>query len=533
MRYIEIKVNNLKIRTPKKRTILEVCKKVNIKIPTLCDYPGLPPYGGCRLCIVEIEGKEGVFTACTTQVEEGMNIKTNTKRIKELRKNILELILSDHPHTCMFCEEKESCTPYQYSIRKVGITTGCKFCPKDGKCSLVKVVEEVGLKEMSFPTNYKNLSPQNIDPFFSRDYNLCILCGRCVRVCEELGEGVIGFGWRGDKLRVTTSFDKPLQDSGCEFCGRCVEVCPVGAIVEKRGKWYGVGDKKVKTTCPYCSMGCEVLINLKEGKIVNTQPYRLKEICLRGKFGINYIAENSHTRITTPLVKVGNTFKPLSWESAVKEAIRRLKKYKPEEIGFIASTQWSNEDSVGFKVLAERLGVKNLCTKEENELPSVNWVGVNSIIKGGNENEIYKKITQKKIKALYVGGKIDQDKLKGVELLLLNSPFYPNSLKIMHLFFPVKTFLETQGTIFNHETKLRYWRKVLLPPSGVKSDLDVFNLFLSQLGPPLLSSKDIKIYLSHLKPFSISFPAKLSLSSGNYSYRGFSFSPFLKSVNIL
>ncbi|MGC9367368.1 MAG: 2Fe-2S iron-sulfur cluster-binding protein [bacterium] len=215
---MNITIDQQEIDVPDNITILEAAQLNDIYIPNLCYHPQLTPYGGCRLCIVEVEGLRGYPTACTTKVKEGMKIKTKSKTLNDMRKEILQLILSDHPSGCLLCDEQEECSSSQVTIRKVGATTGCRWCPNDQDCELQKIVEYLEIKQIIFPVYYQGFPVETEDPFFDRDYNLCIYCGRCVRICQEhrMSE-VITMNQRGKLTTIGPPYDLTHIEEGCEF----------------------------------------------------------------------------------------------------------------------------------------------------------------------------------------------------------------------------------------------------------------------------------------------------------------------------
>jgi len=244
------------------QTVLQAAQVAGIYIPTLCYHPDLPPYGGCRLCIVEIEDMRGLPTACTTPATAGMVVRTNTPQLQELRRVYLQLILTEHPHACLDCERRERCQPNDICLRSVAVTERCVTCPQNGHCELQVVADYVGIGEMSFPYKYKGLPVDyKREPLIQRDYNLCILCGRCVQACSGArGIGAISFINRGAGEVVGTAFDRPLQESGCRFCGACVEVCPTGALMDKDAKLHP--DRDYEAVAVPCKYACPAGINI-------------------------------------------------------------------------------------------------------------------------------------------------------------------------------------------------------------------------------------------------------------------------------
>lgn len=347
---ITVTIDGQKVKAENGATILDAARKNGIFIPTLCHHQELKPFGACRLCLVEIENMRGYPTACTVPVIENMVVHTNTEKLQELRRNILKLILSEHPYTCLVCPQKDDCSDFQGTIRKVGVTTGCQYCPKNGQCELQTLVDYFDLKEMDFPITYRGVPVEKEDPFFDRDYNLCILCGRCVRVCQEVrARGTLAFTYRGNQALVGTAFGRSHLDSDCEFCGSCVDICPVGALADKRSKWEGKPERTVSSICPYCSIGCTLDFNLKNGRIISTKPNENEALnqgqaCVRGRFGIVDMIHNE-SRLKVPMLKNNGVWDEVSWEETIQKVAESFAKYDGSQCAVIASAQCTNEDS--------------------------------------------------------------------------------------------------------------------------------------------------------------------------------------------
>lgn len=237
-----------------------------------------------------------------------------------------------------------------YTTRKVSTITGCNFCTSNGDCELQTLVDYLGLKEIKYPVYYRGIPPVKNNPFYDLDYNLCILCGRCVRICnEERNSQVLAFVQRGNNTIVGTAFNESQKDAGCEFCGACVDVCPTGSISEKMGKWAGLPDKATESTCILCPVGCRININTRGNRIVNIGPKpgartNPLQICLRGKF-IPADINHHPSRLTTPLIRKNDKWVEVNWDEAVKYAAGKLKKYSGNKFGMICSPHDTVEDN--------------------------------------------------------------------------------------------------------------------------------------------------------------------------------------------
>lgn len=357
---MKVIIDGKTIEAEENKTILELARENGIYIPSLCDHAELAPFSGCRLCLVQIKGKKGYSPSCSIYAEDGMVIKTSTQQLRKLRKNILELILTEHPNACLMCAEKKECDEHKATIRKVGEVTGCVLCPNNGDCELQEIVEEIGVDIVDFPSYYRDIEVKRDDPFFDRNYNLCILCGRCVRICHEVrGCSALSFIKRGPETVVSTSMDQRLIDSNCQFCGACVDVCPTGALIEKGKKYESLADDKTEMLCPLCSVGCKLEVNLGEGRLLNTRPAadgpaNHGQACVKGRFLIKdlvYIEK----RIEKPLIRRKKKLEEVGWNEALDWVAGKLKKYKGKETAVIRSAQVSCEDGYVLRKFADEV----------------------------------------------------------------------------------------------------------------------------------------------------------------------------------
>lgn len=357
---IRLTIDNKRVTAKRGETVLEVALREGIYIPTLCYHKDLTTYGGCRLCVVEVKGWPNPVTACTLPVKEGMVIKTDTPRLKKLRRFSLQLILSEHPHACLICDREEECAEYQECIQKSSITFGCKFCSSNGDCELQDLIDRLGVKEIPYAFSYRQLDVEKSDPFFERDYNLCVLCGRCVRACQEKRDAhILDFIHRGPQTLVGTAFGLSHLEIGCQFCGACVDVCPTGALRERYSMWAGLPERSVRSTCALCSIGCSLKINVGKKGIINSIPDK-DELCVRGRFGIAPIVRHPK-RVTSPLLKKGKRVVQVGWEEALEYACAQLNEHRGKT-GIMFSPQMSIESIDAVVRLADHLTCHRLTT---------------------------------------------------------------------------------------------------------------------------------------------------------------------------
>lgn len=327
---IKLTINGKEVEAPAGSTVLEAAEKAGINIPTLCYDPELSKLGACRLCVVEIEGSRLLAASCVTPVQPGMAVQTESPTVIEARQAILELLIANHPLDCMTCD-------------------------KIGDCKLADYAYRYGIKESPFQGEKHDYAIDDSNPFIIRDLNKCILCGACVRVCEEItGADNLSYANRGFYRKATTASDVPYIDSDCVFCGQCVAFCPTGALTEKSmsGKARRFQVERVRTTCPFCGTGCNFDLAVKNQKVIGVlsnpdSPVNGRSLCVKGRFGWDYIYNEK--RLTTPLIKKNGQFESADWDEAF--ALIALKfneikaKYGSDSFAALSSARCTNEEN--------------------------------------------------------------------------------------------------------------------------------------------------------------------------------------------
>jgi formate dehydrogenase alpha subunit len=340
---IKLTINGKAVTAQPGDTILKAALSHKIYIPNLCYDKRLRPYGGCRLCIVEVEGQARLFAACSSPAEEGMVVITDTPKLRKLRQTVIELLLVHHP-------------------------LDCPECDKAGECDLQDLAYEYGKPETRFIRHRKEAAPDVRGPLIELTSRRCILCGKCVRICaEHQGRAALGLIGRGFPTVVQPAFGEILE---CDYCGQCLDICPTGAILSKPYKftarsWFL---EERDTTCPFCGVGCTLTLGIREGKILRS---RGKEgngvsdgnLCGRGRFGIDYIY--SEKRLKTPLIKEGDEFVKATWEEALAYVALNINALKQAHgagsIGAIGSPRCTNEDNYALqKFMRTVIGSNNI-----------------------------------------------------------------------------------------------------------------------------------------------------------------------------
>jgi predicted molibdopterin-dependent oxidoreductase YjgC len=343
---VSLTIDGRPVEVPQGATVLDAARKLGIDIPTLCYEKDLSIAGACRLCVVELEGfKKNLPASCALPAAEGMVVFTDSPKVQEARRVLLELIIANHPLDCLTCEA-------------------------NGKCKLQEYCYRYGVKDSRYEGEQRRYTIDEGNPFIERDMEKCILCGKCVRVCHEVqGVGAIDFAKRGFDTKIATFFDRSLCDSPCVSCGQCIYMCPVGALTAKQSKGKGrdFEVEKVLTTCGYCGVGCQLAFNVKNDKIVGVtnvaDSHNQGYLCVKGRFGYEFV--DSPDRLTTPLIKKNGEFVEASWEEAldlVADKFRQIKAdYGPQALAGLASARVTNEENYLFqKFFRAVIGTNNV-----------------------------------------------------------------------------------------------------------------------------------------------------------------------------
>jgi len=330
---VTLTIDDKQVSVEKDATIYEAAKAAGISIPILCHDKKLKPFGACRMCLVEVEQMKGrLIPACTTPVTEGMIIRSSTPSVEKARQLVLELLLLNHPLDCPVCDKGGDCELQNLAY--------------DHKVIANRLNDEKFHHEI----DYNN-------PLIERDQNRCVLCGKCVRICDEIvARGALTFMNRGIDTKIGTEFDGPLN---CEFCGSCISVCPVGALLARpfkfKSRFWALTKKK--TVCGYCGTGCNLTLGVKENKSVVTtiydenQGFHNGQLCVRGRFGYQFIS--SDKRLTSPLIRKDGQLVQASWEEALTLVADKLKS-AGSAAAALATPRMTNEELMLLKQLMTR-----------------------------------------------------------------------------------------------------------------------------------------------------------------------------------
>lgn len=336
---VTMEIDGRTVEVPEAMNLLDAARSVGVDIPNLCHLEHMRGVGACRMCVVEVEGMRAPNTACTMKTKEGMKITTDSEQINDLRRMVIDLILSMHPLDCM-------------------------TCPKAGVCWLQDLAYRLDVKDSAYSRKSFDYEVDDSNGFIERDPNYCILCGKCVRVCTAQDTNILELMGRGVGSKVTTVQDKPLNETDCTFCGSCLDACPVNSILESGRRLKGREWElfNTDTTCTLCGAACRLEVSEKDGKVVKiTSPKPNAFICAVGRFA--YDSLNAGTRVKTPMVRSNGELKEASWDEALKAIFDNLSAVRsnPAKVGILASAAVTNEDAYMLQKLGRAvIGTSNV-----------------------------------------------------------------------------------------------------------------------------------------------------------------------------
>ncbi len=342
---VNLTIDGKQIEVKEGTTVLEASRQAGIEIPTLCDHPELTPYGGCRLCLVEIEGARTLQPSCTMPVSNNMVVRTDTEKTRETRKFMLTMIFSERNHFCPYCQVS------------------------GGDCKLQNSAYAEGMTHWPIQPNWKPYPVDASHPYIVLEHNRCILCRRCVRACGELvGNFTLGFEERGAESALVADLGLPLGESSCISCGTCVQVCPTGALIDRWSAYLGKETEvdTNKTICLGCSIGCSIDVLTRDNRLVRIEGDWEGEIndgviCDIGRF---HPMNEERDRILTPLVRKDGTLKAATWDDALALVSEKVMAAKGKIAG-VASTRLSLEALDTFKQVCSELKVTSIGSTEE------------------------------------------------------------------------------------------------------------------------------------------------------------------------
>ncbi|HEY8768859.1 MAG TPA: molybdopterin-dependent oxidoreductase [Dehalococcoidia bacterium] len=375
----KLTLNDTELEVPEGAQLVEVIKNSGEFISNLCYVDGLPPYAGCRTCIVEIDGLRGFQLACTTKVTgDKMVVRTRTPELHSTRQAVLSLILSYHSDRCLTCHRIVKCKPGDTCLRDDSITHRCLTCSKNYRCELqttCEMLEMAGYEPWDGDERtYYNLPQPPADqanPFLEFDPQMCIICTRCVRACDEIRHtGAITLAGRGFSTRIEFGQGGAVADSNCDFCGACIDVCPTATLMEHPNKWSATQTERwTPSTCTQCSVGCSIHLGTQRGRGVivkpdtHANPVSRDQLCVRGRF--HYDAVKPSVRLGRPLIKRNGGQDESGWREAMDFTTARLVQVReahgPDAIGFLASPLATNEENYLLGKIARAIvGTNNI-----------------------------------------------------------------------------------------------------------------------------------------------------------------------------
>ncbi|MFD3930900.1 formate dehydrogenase subunit alpha [Streptomyces sp. NPDC058614] len=348
---VSVEVDGMPVTVPEGTSVMRAAAQAGIDIPKLCATDSLEPFGSCRLCVVEIDGRRGTPASCTTPCADGMQVRTQTPKVEKLRQGVMELYISDHPLDCL-------------------------TCPANGDCELQDMAGVVGLRQVRYGyegENHLDAEKDTSNPYFDFDPSKCIACSRCVRACGEVqGTFALTIEGRGFESKVSAGAGETFMDSECVSCGACVQACPTSTLQEKSVVELGMPTRSVITTCAYCGVGCSFKAELRGDELVRMVPHKdgganEGHSCVKGRFAFGYASHPD--RMLKPMVreKITDPWREVEWEEAIGTVATKMRelqgRYGPSSIGAISSSRCTNEEVyVVQKMVRAAFGNNNIDT---------------------------------------------------------------------------------------------------------------------------------------------------------------------------
>ncbi|MGZ6007044.1 MAG: molybdopterin-dependent oxidoreductase, partial [Rhizomicrobium sp.] len=336
---VRLTIDGVAVAVPAGTSVMRAAAEAGVSVPKLCATDSLNAFGSCRLCLVEVKGRAGTPASCTTPVAEGMVVSTQTPTLKKLRRNVMELYISDHPLDCL-------------------------TCAANGDCELQDMAGAVGLREVRYGydgANHLKAERDETNPYFSFDPAKCIVCSRCVRACDEVqGTYALTIQGRGFDSKVSAGMDEDFLDSECVSCGACVQACPTATLIEKSVTEIGQPEHSVVTTCAYCGVGCSFKAEMRGTEVVRMVPHKDGQAnhghsCVKGRFAWGYATHKD--RVLKPMIraKITDPWREVSWDEAIAHAASEIKRIQQKHgrgsVGAITSSRCTNEETYAVQKL--------------------------------------------------------------------------------------------------------------------------------------------------------------------------------------
>lgn len=465
---MQLTIDGMTVTARAGESVLQCALRHRIDIPHLCTHPSLPAFGACRMCIVEIDGLRGYPASCATPATDGMVVRTDTAPLKDLRRRVLELILLEHPSACLVCEKQDLCDKYRPHAAKAGRTTTCHTCNNKEGCEVRVLSAALELTTLPVPPVYRGFPLERSDPFIDRDLNLCILCGRCVRICKaQHGQTTIDFVGRGSQTRIGEAFGRSLSEAGCRFCGSCVDVCPTGSLSDRYAKWFGAPKRMTATTCTLCDAGCAVTVHASaQGRAVMARAINTRvPLCVLGRFTIPEFL-NGTSRLKTPQSRINNVLRHVQWPEALAQAADRLKPFVGDRFALVCDTSHTLEDRyVLQKFTRQVMGSPHYFERPANG-------------NGAAPTELPPSVRA----ALLTGNFVDAQRLAALDLLLVQDCYPTAVTERAHFSLPAAVLAEVAGTWVDGQGLLRPVRQACDGPGESKPDWQIVSELARVMG---------------------------------------------------